>query len=156
MRSAAFCSRLAWHLPLMALRFYLGIGCFLWAPSRCPARDEITWEVHARAALRQRMVAMPQELAAAQPRPFMTHPRLVGSVRPATLASAMQQLSSPHVDSVTRPTRSGSGSTPLFKQAESGDAPVKGPSRLNAVAFAKWQEGREARARSRGRTRAVR
>ena len=27
-----------------------------------------------------------------------------------------------------------------YKQAESGDAPAKGPSRLNAVAFAKWQE----------------
>ena len=42
----------------------------------------------------------------------------------------------------------------LFKQAESGDAPTKAPSRLNAVAFAKWQAWDALRARPAARARA--
>ena len=42
----------------------------------------------------------------------------------------------------------------LFKQAESGDAPSKGPSRLNAVAYAKWQAWDAKRGLARGGARA--
>ena len=126
-----------WHLPLVtAPRFHMGIGCFafgLLAGGRRSASSAAAGLFGGRQGSSDGDDMATPQLDALAAEQQQQHDGVVTNERYAAAVSASRGLSG--LSNTERLKLYA-----LFKQTESGDAPSKGPSRLNAVAFAKWQE----------------
>ena len=129
-----------WCLSLVSVNVRVGLGCFVYglvagtsggraATDSASQSCTTTTEVHS-----WFVTNSPPSSPAGASVPLRETPRaLVTAERYAAAVATARDLSG--VSNAERLKLYA-----LFKQVESGDAPVKGPSRFNAVAFAKWQE----------------
>ena len=139
-----------WFLSLVSVNVRVGLGCFVYGL--------VAGTSGGRAATHSASQSCTTTTAAAAAAPTTTevHSWFVTNSPPSSPAGASVPLRETPSALVTAERYAAAVATArdlsgvsnaerlklyaLFKQVESGDAPVKGPSRFNAVAFAKWQE----------------